>query len=153
MEMAIATAIAALALVAILGMVPVALEVQNEGIDQTAVGTIFEDIHDRIEGLEITPGVPSISPVYYDEKGGHWDELSKTQLGHRYFRAEVELIEPANQEVGLVVSVKLFWPLDEEGNPFGEEPKPNSVLNYYTTPLTGPAWEEIDPNFIPKIEY
>lgn len=153
-EMAIATAIAAVALVAILGVVPMALDIQGESIDQTSLGTVFEDVHDRLEGVELEPGVPSVSPLFYDFKGTFWEEENSEPID-RYFRVDLELIEPIDEEDygGLVVSVKVFWPLNEEGEPFDPDAKPNSVLSYYATTLTGPGWMDVDPNFIPKIEY
>ena len=52
----------------------------------------------------------------------------------------------------LAVKVDLFWPLDSEGFPV-RKGDPGTSITYYTAAKTGPAWQTIDPEYIPKIEY
>jgi len=162
-EVALALAIASMALVALISMIPQFLKYERESADQTAIGTIMEDIHDRLEGQPFKVGVPSISPIFYNEKGRYWDPVTAKDnpddsplVNRKFYRGDIKLVKPADSiadsKLPLAVKIDFYWPLDEEGNPLGDK-MPKTSATYYITPLTGPDWEKIDLNFIPKIEY
>jgi len=162
-EVALAVAIASLAVLSLIGILPQSLEFERNSTDLTAIGTIMEDIHDRLEGQELKEGIPSISPIFYDMRGRYWDTSedrdapdTSTLVDRKFFRAEIKLVKPMNASTAstppLVIRIDFFWPIDDEGNPIGDG-QPKSGVTYYTTALTGPDWEEIDPLYQKKIEY
>jgi len=162
-ELALSLAICAVALVSLLGLLPQFMEYERDSADQTAIGTLMEDIHDRLEGQEFKEGVPSISPIFYDQQGGYWDPDAVNEnsdgpliLGRKFFRGDIKLVKPAGSTNStnspLVIKIDFYWPIDSDGNPLGDK-KPKTSVVYYTTTLTGPDWEEIDPEYRPKIEY
>ncbi len=162
-EVTLAMTIASLALLSLIGLLPQSMKFERASADLTAIGTIMEDIHDRLEGHDLKQGVPSISPVFYDMRGRYWSRpLNKNTpdasplLDRRFFRADIKLVEPANASTAssppIAIRINFFWPLDDEGKPIGDK-KPKSSVTYYTTALTGPGWEKIDPDYRPKIEY
>ncbi len=162
-EVTLAMTIASLALLSLIGLLPHSMKFERESADLTAIGTIIEDIHDRLEGQPLEKGVPSISPVFYDMRGRYWSRgVSENSpdasplLSRRFFRADIELVESGNSSTSSIppfaVRINFSWPLDDEGNPIGDK-KPNSSVTYYTTALTGPDWGEIDPDYQTKIEY
>jgi len=162
-ELALSLAICAVALVSLMGVLPQFMKYERESADQTAIGSIMEDIHDRLEGQEFTEGVPSISPVFYDQGGQYWDpdktngnRSDENILTRKFFRADIKLVKPtgasSSSNSPLVVIIDFYWPVDSEGNPIGDQ-KSKASVTYYTATLTGPDWEEIDPDYRPKIEY
>ncbi|MDF2375945.1 MAG: hypothetical protein P1U81_06865 [Verrucomicrobiales bacterium] len=162
-EVVLSVGIAAIALVSLLGMLPYAMESSRDGADQTAIGTVLEDVHDRIKGKILTPGEVDESPFFYDQQGRFWAEgiggrVSGEVGTDRFFRVEIELRKaPATapyrhtRDLHAAV-VSIFWPIDKNGNPLGGD-EPKSSLSYFLTTLTGPDWEAIDPMYQPKIEY
>lgn len=162
-EVSIAMAIAAVALLSIIGMIPTATKGAANSADQTAIGTMFEDIEDRIKTKVLKAGTIEGSPFYYDLRGSYIDpaddDEDATLLTERFFRVEVKLIEPAttsgdgpNFESTLAVQVKIFWPIDEDGEAITPD-KPGSEITFLAGAQTGPEWTEVDGNYEPKIEY
>ena len=172
-EITLAMGIAAVAMVAILGMLPQALKASRASSDRTAIGAVLEDIHDRIEGHVLEEGPLPSSPFFYDEQGRFWkgdsseeegggEEIALIQVSpEKFFRVEVELVRPrqlqaeeANAVPDSLLAAKLSvsWPLDAEGVPVGTG-NPKMILTYPVTTLTGPDWEIIEPEFQPKVEY
>ena len=170
-EITLAMGIAAIAMVSILGMLPQALKASRASADQTAIGAVLEDIHDRMEGNVLEEGRIPGSPFYYDEQGRFWEGEVKTieesnpdlkrggQL--RFFRVEVELVRPREPaeasevvlpEDVLAARISMSWPLDEAGNPVGPG-NPKTTVTYPVSTLTGPDWQLIEPEFQPKVEY
>ncbi|MCB1230529.1 MAG: hypothetical protein KDN19_09700 [Verrucomicrobiae bacterium] len=160
-EITLAMGIAAVALIAILGMLPHAMKFSRDGADQTAIGAVLEDVHDRLKGNRLEEGEVDQAPFFYDQQGRFWssENQNANQLtGRRFFRVEVMLTKP-NEISGnqfptsmLTAVLKLYWPLDETGQPYGEM-KPRTTVSYPVTALTGPEWETVDPDFKPKVEY
>ena len=171
-EITLAMGIAAVAMVAILGMLPQALKASRASSDRTAIGAVLEDIHDRIEGHVLEEGPLPSSPFFYDEQGRFWmgeatedsgggAEIALKQVApERFFRVEVELVRPrqlSEEENSvprslLAAKLSVSWPLNHEGTPVGTG-NPKMVLTYPVTTLTGPDWEIIEPEFQPKVEY
>ncbi|NNE92949.1 MAG: prepilin-type N-terminal cleavage/methylation domain-containing protein [Verrucomicrobiales bacterium] len=153
-EVVIAMAIASVGLLAIVGLMPHALESARDSADQTAIGAVLEDVHDRLEGVPLKPGTPSMSPLFYDQQGRfvHSYEMEK------FFKVDLELAEfdaanrPPDVAGLLALSVEISWPLDENDQPLGK-PQPKTTVSYGVTTLTGPDWTEIDPDYEPKIEF
>ncbi|NOY00218.1 MAG: prepilin-type N-terminal cleavage/methylation domain-containing protein [Verrucomicrobia bacterium] len=162
-EVSMALAIGALAMVSLISVLPQLMKYERESADLSVVGMIMEDIHSRLEGQDFKEGVPSISPIFYDQRGRHWapskdNELSEVDLSRdeKFFRGDIKLVNGADSSTSsnssLVIKIDFFWPVDKAGNPLGKQKEKTSVT-YYTTTLTGPDWGSIDPNFQSKIEY
>ena len=162
-EVTLALAIAAVALVSILAMVPQAMEASRTSADRTAIGVVLEDVQEQIRGIPLKPGIPDKSPLFYDVQGrpvAFSPESPKTDNENRalFFRIDIELVEmleptpPEHAENLLAASVTLTWPLTEEGEPRNAK-QPQLSFSRPVTTLTGPDWEIIDPDFSPKVEY
>ncbi len=160
-EITLAMGIAAVAMVSILGMLPHALNYSRDGADQTAIGAVLEDVHDRLKGIVLRVGQVEDAPFFYDQQGRFWNE--DRQEGDafenaRFFRVDVAIVEPASlpetdyPDSLHVAVVKLYWPLNESGEPFDAE-RPRTSVSYPVTTLTGPQWREIDSGYEPKLEY
>ena len=156
-EVTLAMGIAAVALVSILGLLPQAMKYGRDGADQTAIGAVLEDAHDRLKGSECQPGELAEGPFFYDEQGKFLAE-AESKEDSRFFRVEISLEKPVAgagtefPEQMLVASLRLFWPVDQAGLPFDAR-EPRTTVTYPVTSLTGLGWEEIDPHYRPKVEY
>lgn len=159
-EVTFSMAIAAVALLAIIGMLPQAMEMSRDSADRTAIGTIMEDAHDRMEGLPLEAGVPSVSPLFYDQRGRFIEDIEQVEdplLDRAFFRLELNIseIEGANAPEHIsdlkAAEMKIFWPLRDDGSSIDAEPKVR--ISYYINALTGPDWQLIEPGFAPKIEF
>lgn len=158
-EVAIAISIAAVAIISVIGLLPGILKNERDSLDSTAVGTIYEDVHDRLEGVVLEEGVPEGSPFYYDLKGTYLDPDDSELTSERFYLTEVELVKPIppkdaddSSTPKFAVKVSIYWPLKDDGT-ITQNQKPRSAITYFTTSLTGPDWQEIDSNYEPKIEY
>lgn len=162
-EVTIAMAIAAVAIIALLGMFPAAMMAGRDAVDQTAVGTVLEDVHERIEGSDLTAGTVPGSPFFYDEQGRFWSpdqERPDNFTEEHFFRVDVRLAIPAPGSGStiempdelLAATVELSWPLDENGHSVGRG-NPKASVTYMITTLTGPDWKSIDPDYRAKVEY
>ena len=160
-EITLAMGIAAVAMVSILGMLPQAMKYSRDSADQTAIGAVLEDVHDRLKGQNLVEGPALESPFFYDKQGRFWSANQgrpNTLDERRFFRVEVRLTKPqsppgiALPEDMLAAVVELFWPLDQRGEVIGRA-KPKTTVTYMVTTLTGPDWQEIDPHYEPKLEY
>lgn len=162
-EIVLSVGIAAIALLSILSLLPHAMESGRDGADQTAIGTVLEDVHDRIKGKPLVSGVVDGSPFFYDQQGRFWkegvgDRVAGSVGKDRFFRVEVELqsapgTAPYENTKDLhAATIDISWPVDVLGNPVGES-NPKSSVSYFLTTLTGPDWEIIDPKYKLKVEY
>ena len=163
-EITITLGIATIALVSILGMLPQALRLSRDSADQTAIGTLLEDTHERLEGQPLEVGTPEISPLFYDQQGRHVDpeaEVENSLVGGPFFRVELtiraadESVRPghfkANKPFHLI-QIEVFWPLQEDFEPLPSR-EPRVTIAYPITTLTGPDWQLVDPDYVPKIEF
>ncbi len=161
-EITLAMGIAAVAMVSILGMLPQAMKYSRDSADQTAIGAVLEDAHDRIKGSRLEEGEVAESPLFYDQQGRFWSPDQARPGGlieERFFRVEVTLSKPRPieglpepPEGMMAATVTLSWPLDESGQPRGIG-NPRTSVTYMVTSLTGPDWEAIDPDYRPRLEY
>lgn len=159
MEVTIAIGIAGFALVTLLAVLPQAMQDAGASADQTAIGMILEDVHDRLEGAVLKEGVLTESPFYYDQRGVFYDKEYNdgTITTERFFRAEVKLVKIQSNSDSVIpgmlaVKIDLFWPLDEKGNPLSKG-APETSVTYFTAAKTGPGWEAVDSSYQAKIEY
>ena len=159
-EVTFSMAIAAVALLAIIGMLPQALEMSQDSADRSAIGTIMEDAHDRLEGQPLEVGIPSVSPLFYDQWGRYVEDIEQVEnslMDRAFFRLELKIsdIKGANAPQNIsdlkAAEMKIFWPLRDDGSSMGVEPKVG--ISYYINTLTGPDWQLIEPGFKPKIEF
>ncbi len=163
-EVMLALSIASVALLSLITLLPQSMESVRDSIDQTALGTLVEDVHERLKGSELQEGVLPLSPLFYDSSGTHIPDDPDTAEGinpsstarEKFFRVEAKLVLAPSSSPGLpathAIQTSIFWPVDLDGNPIGSD-LPKSTLTYRVASLTGPEWNEIDPNFVPKIEY
>lgn len=172
-EIVLALGIATIALVSMIGFLPKAMEGASDGADQTAIGLMLEDVHDRIEGALLKVGEVSVldqdgkvvgkSPFFYDQRGVYVDpnKVASEQdsiVTGRFYRVEVEIVKPESSasttNLGEVLAIKvdLFWPIKEDGEAFRPD-KPGSSVTYFTAAKTGPGWRNTDSTYEPKIEY
>ena len=165
-EVTLAMAIAAVAVISVIGLIPVATKGSADSADQTAIGTMFEDIENRIKNHELAPGPvrdENGDPFFYDLRGNYVTTVSgprdSSLITDRFFRVEVELIEPVAQYVStnnlgaaLAVQVKIFWPINDRGEAVHPE-KPGGEITFLAGAQTGPGWTDVDQSFKPKIEY
>ena len=160
-EVTIALAIASVAVIALLGMFPAAMNAGRDAVDRTAIGTVLEDVHERLEGTELIEG--ELPPFYYDEQGRFWSadqERPDRFTENHFFRVDVCLSEPRpvpGSDVEFPVellsaTVDVSWPLDQFGEAIGKG-NPKTSVTYMITTLTGPDWKAIDPDYRAKIEY
>ncbi len=158
-EIALALAIASVALVSILGLIPTVLNNHRAGADQRALGTIYEDLHDRIEGADLVDGLIPSSPYFYTANGDFIPPDSsalkpnrENSIGGAFFRAEAAIVSVTGSPGIRAVAISIFWPLSGEHLPITPD-APGSRHTYVITPLTGKGWEEVDGGFQPGIEY
>lgn len=162
-EVTLALAIAAVAMVTILAMVPQAMESSRSSADRTAVGAVLEDVQEQIRGLVLEIGIPDESPLFYDVQGRPLvfdpdDRTSDSSEPDPFFRIDIELVEmlepapPKHAEDLLAASVMLTWPLTETGEPRNSA-GPQLRFSRPITTLTGPDWQTIDPEYLPKVEH
>lgn len=163
-EITITLGIATIALVSILGMLPQALRLSRDSADRTAIGALLEDVHDRVEGQPLEAGTPEISPLFYDQQGKHVDpeaEVENPLVGGPFFRVDLSLrvtdesVKPGHfrpDKEFYSMRIDVSWPLQEDREPLPDR-EPGVTIAYPVTTLTGPDWEAIDPEYVPKIEF
>ncbi|HSJ00842.1 MAG: hypothetical protein ACAI34_14535 [Verrucomicrobium sp.] len=163
-EIVLCVAIISTVLVAVMGILPVGLDVSRKAMDHTVVATILEDVYNRLQGEVLTEAEASFSPAYFDDLGvyllapkdGTSIEDTERYFNRRTYRAQVNIVRwstpPANTSQLHAVRVRLFWPLDGNGNPVGD-PKPKAEVTFPVTTLAGSDWGNIDPQYRPKIEH
>lgn len=161
-EITIAVTLVAVVVTSILAILPDGLTAARDAEIRTMTGMILEDVRDRIEGQNLVPGVPQNSPLFYDENGRivEHDAPGERWL-QRFYRVDLKIVEPASQQLPpdtedlLAALVEIGWPVDAEsrdGDLLGRRPS-KLKQTFLVTTLTGPDWEEIDPNYEPKIEF
>ena len=127
---------------------------------RTLTGTMLEDVRDRLEGQVLTPGVPLISPLFYNEDARFVPtEASDTgPRSEKFYRVDLRLVRPVGQQLPtnaeelLAALVELSWPIDPQS---GESISERPIIvhqTFFLNTLTGPDWTEIDPDYEPKIE-
>lgn len=160
-EITIAVAILAVMLTSLLALMPQGLTAARDAEQRTMTGTMLEDIRDRVEGVELRPGPPEISPLFYNQDGQFISQkmLGQGPAGERYFKVDLNLVRPAGQQLPvdadelMAVLVEIRWPVDpDSGEPIGRRP---NLMNqtFFVSTLTGPDWTEIDNQFHPKVEF
>jgi uncharacterized protein (TIGR02598 family) len=157
-EIVLTLGVISIAFVGILGLLPAGLSASRQATNSTVVAAILEDLHNRLQGQPLKTGVPSFSPVYFDDHGVYIapDAPSETQA-RRLYRADVKIgawnTRPANTSALRPITIALSWPINTQtGTPLSTD-NPKATVTYCATTLTGSDWAVIDPSFIPKIEY
>ncbi len=157
-EIVLALAIIATVMVAVIGILPVGMDSSRQAASQTAVALILEDLHNRLRKEPLQQGTASFSPAYFDVHGVFINpNASQTEQTARLYRADVEIANwqnpPANTSGLLIATIRLSWPVNAaSGEAIGTN-NPRTVVSFGVTQLTGPAWQDIDPTFTPKIEF
>ena len=157
-EIALAIGIIATALVAILGLLPAGLNASRDAADSTVIATVLEDVSGRLKGQPLRTGPVAFSPALYDV-GGHFITLNPEDPASgagAIYRADVEIlqadVQPANTSNLRIARISVSWPVNpRDGSPVGSG-NPKSVVTFAVTPLTGPDWERIDRQYIPKVD-
>ncbi|MEM7144281.1 MAG: prepilin-type N-terminal cleavage/methylation domain-containing protein [Verrucomicrobiota bacterium] len=159
-EVAFSLAIVATGLIAIIALIPQGQEAAKASSEHTVTAIILEDVHNRLEGEELTVGDLPTSPFYYDAQGVFIpDGEDPEEINRRIFRADIRIEDIADKSGlpdtnGLMAGViELSWPVvPATGDPLGKG-NPKTTITYYLTTLTGLEWTEVDSSYKPKIEY
>jgi uncharacterized protein (TIGR02598 family) len=153
-EIVLSLAIIAVLFVGLIGLLPAGLSASRGAVDATVVGTVVEDVQNRLRGEHLLPGPASFSPAYYDEDGVYIP--SPDGSVRRFYRADVAISAwqkpPVNTSGLRPITVAISWPV----NASGEAPAASNSkvrLSFAVTPLTGPNWTTIDSSYVPKIEF
>ena len=164
-EVVLALGVIAIAFVGLLGLLPAGLDASRQAVDSTVIGTILEDLHNRLQGQPLVAGAPTFSPALYDDHGAFIsDALTVPPSGSAAtspqpipaYRAEVSVgtwyggNQPTGTSALSPVTISLYWPVSASGSAVG---KAQTVITYTTTTLSGSNWTAIDSTFAPKIEY
>jgi uncharacterized protein (TIGR02598 family) len=156
-EIVLAIAIIATAMIAVLGLIPAGLNASRDATDSTVVATVLADLNNRLKGEPLRGGVVSFSPAFYDAAGNFIQTDPEKPITFRdvNYRADVEILEWDSKPGGAAglrpVRLSLSWPVSTaNGEPIGPA-NPKAKVTFAVTTLTGPAWEEIDRKYVPKV--
>lgn len=157
-EIVLAIAIIASAMIAILGLIPAGLNASRDAADSTVVAAVLEDLSNRLKGQPLRKGEVAISPSFYDVAGHliQTDAEDPTTFRDVIYRADVEILDWDSKPVGTgslrPARISLYWPVNSrDGTPLGSA-VPKVEVTYGVSTLSGPAWQEIDRKFEPKID-
>jgi uncharacterized protein (TIGR02598 family) len=156
-ELVLAVAIVATAMVVLLGLFPAGLDTSRKAIDSTVVTQILGNLRERLQGQPLRSGALPFSPAFFDEHGAFLAEGQvAAERSRRRYRAELKIVDPAQPPAGtsslrpLIISI--YWPIDPAtGEPLGKS-GPRLVTTTAVSAATGPAWQAIDATYVPKIE-
>jgi uncharacterized protein (TIGR02598 family) len=157
-EIALALAIIATALVALLGLLPAGLDASRQAVNSTVVAAVLENVHIRLQGHPLKMGPAIFSPLFFDDHGIFIrPDAEPEELARRLYRADVQISEwkerPANTSALRPTTISLSWPVDlRTGDALGTG-NPKAVVTYGVTTLTGPDWQLIDRKYVPKVEF
>lgn len=136
-EVTLALGVVAFALVAILGLVPVALRSAKEAVDDTRVSLIMQDVSTRTRTLFSSSSL--LSPAtnwWYDTEGRYIDQSAGANFSNALYRVSIVSGDLATYPTNVTettlrgVKANIFWPVDK--NSGAEIP---SSLNRATFPL------------------
>ncbi|MEM0895859.1 MAG: prepilin-type N-terminal cleavage/methylation domain-containing protein [Verrucomicrobiota bacterium] len=167
-EIVITLAIVSTVIVSLLALLPAGMQASNEATERTITAVILEDLHDRFETeqAELREGdIGSNDQFFYDQQGVYIPpDADGEAKSRRFFWAEASLlrVNPINLQTPgstsqvntdlMAIRVELWWPVDPtSGQPLKDDP--GTTITYYATSLAGVDWEEIDPDFRPRIEF
>ncbi|PTY01609.1 hypothetical protein DB346_12785 [Verrucomicrobia bacterium LW23] len=144
-EVVIALGVVSFALIAILGMILVGMTSLKDSVADTSTSLLALNVREALVGKPCVAG--PLDPLYYDAgarlQGGTADSDS-------FYRVDVTLAPPNPAIAGsgmMVASVVITWPAGAAG----EAGAQRFQTSFYVTPLTGPGWQALDTNSIPKI--
>jgi len=160
-ESVIAVGIVATVVLALMGLIPAGLEASREATLRSLVAVIQENVHDQLKGFPLTPNAAAQpGPFFYNEQGlliSRPDDPAPDSE-QAFFRVDVTLSVPHASHLpphtsGLTgITLAISWPVNANGDAVGNR-NPQSVISYYSSPLSGPQWTEIDANYTPKLEF
>lgn len=160
-EVVMVIGVISFALVAIIGVLPAGMNASKDATNQTMVSLILEDVHNRLQLQPLTPGAAAFSPAYFDDRGVYISpnpsSPTAATLANAYYRADVTIgtwnSAPANTSSLRPVTVALSWPVNPgTGNAIGPK-NPQATVAFGVTSLAGPAWQSVDPTYVPKVEF
>jgi len=136
-EIVIALGLVAVALVAILSLLPVAMNASRDSIGDTRASLIVQDVGSRVRGLltNASLALPLTTNYFYNLEG-----LPETNAASQQFLATLTLQSlPASAYTSLNVttnellaaSVSLRWPLINGTVPSGATNQPPTVFTWY----------------------
>jgi uncharacterized protein (TIGR02598 family) len=160
-EVVLALAIVATAFIAVLGLLPAGLNQSRQAADSTVVAAIFEDLHSRLQGQDIsgtTSFAASFSPAFFDDHGVFIPSTAgPSEQARRLYRADVKIgtwkDKPAGTSGLRPVTLELSWPVNPATGQALGAGNPKTLVTYTATTLTGPDWRAIDTTYVPKIEF
>lgn len=163
-EIVLCVAIISSVLVAVVGILPVGMDVSRKAVNHTVVATVLEDLHNRLQGVPLQPGEVPFSPAYYDDLGvflpppgsGAGETAIAEFNARRVYRADVTVTPiisaPAHTSQLFAVRLEIGWPVDAAGSPVGSG-NPQAEVTFVVTSLTGSDWKDMDPSFEARIEH
>lgn len=172
-EVTICLGLIAVALVTVLGLLPTGLDTSRKAMDHTAVAAVLEDVYNRVMGTKLVSDPLSgdqdidfnpasedeIDPAYYDSNGIYIDPaLGQDELERRrVYRVEAFTwaykTRPEHTSQLRSLTLALSWPIHPKTGEAKEKGRDRVLFTFGVTPLTGPDWSEIDPDYLPRIEY
>ncbi len=136
-EIVIALGLVAVALVAILSLLPVAMNASRDSIGDTRASLIVQDVGSRVRGLltNAALALPLTTNYFYNSEG-----LPETDAAGQQFLATLTLqalpapaytsLNVSTNEL-LAASVSLRWPLINGTVPSGATNQPPTVFTWY----------------------
>ncbi len=167
-ETVLALAVVSLGLIAVLLVIPMALQASHTAATQTVTATILEDIHDRIKGQPLVEGAVLSGPFYFDEQGLYIPSKEGEEAGaeeptvsleRAVYRVDVELSEihpdaiPEGVDSLMSVTVEIGWPVLATGNVNPDSRSHRASVSYFVTALSGVGWEWVDPKYQRRIDF
>lgn len=163
-EVTLAMAIIASVMISLMLVMGMASDAGSRATRLTTIGHILTDVHQRMEGAPLQNGPVQSSyswdgAFYYDVEGVFVPhDAPEDRLLRRTYRVDVELSTPDPEAFpnahGLkAVTMQLKWPVDPAtGVHLAKEGHNVDSMTYFVTALSGPSWEEVDPQFQPTID-
>ena len=91
-EVALALGVIAFALVAVVGMIPTALQSARDAVDLTRTSMIAQDAAMRLPTLPFTAGTPGATITWYYDQNGHYltiDTTAASPYASGFYRVDV----------------------------------------------------------------
>lgn len=130
-EVVLALGIVAFALVAVVGMIPVAVQSSRDAVDLTRTSMIAQDAAMRLPTVAYTDGTPGATATWFYDQNGRWlniDASSASPYAGGFYRVDVVRgalasypahTDPAAADASNTYSTRLLaatatitWPLD-----------------------------------------
>ncbi|MEM1294726.1 MAG: prepilin-type N-terminal cleavage/methylation domain-containing protein [Verrucomicrobiota bacterium] len=174
-EITVAITLISTVLLGFVGVMAMGVKAASDSTRRTILGGLIADVHHRIEGATMEEGVIERSPLFYDEEGRfipedpEQEENSDLEERRKVYRVDVRLAKldssqvvdrygdtpiPINEHASglLAAIIELSWPVDEEGE-VNKDTQNRDSMTYFVNTLSGMSWTDVDPDYMPVIEF